>query len=467
MIPDRLLWLAEPDSLPAQLGALFGAAGRQLFLVGGSLRDAFLGREHDDLDFATDARPDEIQALVADWADAIHGLGATYGTVGVVKDGHTFEVTTFRREVYRDESRKPHVQFSDDIETDLSRRDFTVNAVALRLPDLAPVDPYGGLADLAQGVLRTPLSPEVSFSDDPLRMLRLYRFVATLGFTPDPEAETAVRAMGSRLEIVSAERIRDEFSKLIVAPDPTEALWALVDSGLAARFLPELVELRMQQDPHQRHKDVLAHTVAVVAKTSPRLVLRLAALLHDIGKPATRTFGPQGVAFHHHEVVGARMARERLRALRYPRQVVEDVGNLVFLHLRPHTFKMGWTDSAVRRYVRDAGRLLEDLNELVRCDVTTRDPRRANAIQRRIDELEERIADLAAREELARLRPPIDGNEVMGYLGIAPGPTVGEIMRLLLEHRIEQGPYPPHEAYQMTRKWALEQGWDDPGDPPA
>lgn len=462
-------WLVDPNLPPMQLGELFAAAGHQLYLVGGSVRDAFLGRTEErdvdfDFDFATDARPDDVQEILSGWADSVYTVGKAFGTVGAMKNGRNVEVTTFRKEIYRDDSRKPHVEYSDDIEVDLSRRDFTVNAMAISFPDVTPVDPYGGAADLAARVLRTPLEPEVSFSDDPLRMLRLFRFQATLGFHPDRKAFEAVRDMAGRLQIVSAERIRDEFSKLMVAPDPGPALEGLIESGLADQFIPELSGLAMEQDPVQRHKDVLAHTIAVVRKTSPDLVLRLAALFHDIGKPDTREFGPQGVTFHHHEVVGARITKKRLRELRYPRQVVEDVSKLVFLHLRPHTLKMGWTDSAVRRYVRDAGDLLDRLNELVRCDVTTANEKRARAIQRQIDELEERIEKLKEQEELAKLRPPINGRQVMEYLGIEPGPMVGEIMDILLERRIEEGPYDEEEAYAMVRRFALDKGLPDPGE---
>lgn len=450
-----------------QLGQRFAAAGFELFLVGGSVRDAFLERDHDmDFDFATDARPDAIEAVLREWADTVYTVGKTYGTIAGIKGGHTIEVTTFREEVYRDDSRKPRVEFSDDIEVDLSRRDFTVNAMAIAFPAVEPVDPFGGATDLARRLLRTPLAPEVSFSDDPLRMLRLFRFQATLGFTPDPAALTAVSEMADRLEIVSSERIRDEFSKLVVAEDPGPALEGLVASGLADRFIPELSDLAMAQDPVHRHKDVLSHTIAVTRRASADLELRLAALLHDIGKPATREFGPGGVSFHHHEVVGARMARKRLRELRYPKQIVDDVSRLVFLHLRPHTLEMGWTDSAVRRYVRDAGDLLPRLNELVRCDVTTGNRSRAEAIQRRIDELELRIAELAEQEEIARLRPPLDGRQVMAYLDIEPSPLVGEIMDMLLERRIDEGAYSEEEAYAMVRAFARERGLDDPGLPP-
>jgi poly(A) polymerase len=321
--------------------------------------------------------------------------------------------------------------------------------------------------DLASRTLRTPLAPAISFGDDPLRMLRLFRFQATLGFAPDDLSVDAVRDMAPRLEIISAERIRDELSKLLMAPAPGGALLMIVDTGLAGYFLPELPGLAMEQDPEHHHKDVLAHTFAVVDKASPDLTLRLAALLHDIGKPATREIGVDGVSFHHHEAVGARMARRRLRELRYPREVVDDVSQLVYLHLRPHTLEMGWTDSAVRRYVRDAGHLLGQLNELVRCDVTTTNPKREQIIQDRIDELEERIAVLSAREELARLRAPIDGNQVMSYLNIQPGPHVGEIMQILLEKRIDDGPYTVAEAFGVVRTWAVQRGMGDPGPAPA
>ncbi|HUG08740.1 MAG TPA: CCA tRNA nucleotidyltransferase [Acidimicrobiia bacterium] len=466
MIPPRLEFLTSPDLPPVQLAELFGEAGEEIFLVGGSVRDAFLERPLEDFDFATPARPERTAEILGPWADAVYEVGARFGTVAARKDGRTIEVTTYRSEVYRDDSRKPHVTYSDDIVDDLGRRDFTVNAVALSLPDLEAVDPFGGLADLARETLRTPLEPYISFGDDPLRMLRLFRFQATLGFVPDDAAVEAVRRMRARLEIISAERIRDELSKLLVAPSPGEALRLIVETGLADHFLPELPGLAMQQDPHHHHKDVLAHTFAVVDKASPDLTLRLAALLHDIGKPETREFGSDGVTFHHHEVVGARMARHRLRQLRYPKEVVDEVSRLVYLHLRPHTLKLGWTDSAVRRYVRDAGHLLDRLNELVRCDVTTANKRREQAIQSRIDELEERIEALSQQEELARLRAPIDGNDVMAYLGMEPGPAVGEIMDLLLEKRIDDGPYPRAEAYEVTRAWAVEHGMEDPGPPP-
>ncbi len=458
MIPPRLVPVLADGTPTRELAALFAGAGKQLYLVGGSVRDAFLDVPTKDLDFATDATPQETADIVAGWASSVFRVGEQFGTIGAVQGGKTYEITTFRSDVYREDSRKPKVEFSDNIETDLSRRDFTVNAMAIRIParqEAEPemVDPYNGLADLATKVIRTPVDPEVSFGDDPLRMLRLFRFAATLGFAPDAAAAGAVAAMRERLAVISAERIRDELIKLITGEHVADGLWGMMRSGLAGEFLPELDALELEQDPVHHHKDVLAHTIAVVAKTSPDATLRLAALFHDIGKPATREFGPQGVSFHHHEVVGARMTRARMRALRFPKETVRDVSQLVFLHMRPHTYKMGWTDSAVRRYVRDAGDLLPRLNELVRCDVTTRSQKRARAISRRIDELEQRIDELRKQEELDALRPPIDGNEVMAYLGLAPGPAVGEAMRLLLEHRIEHGPYEPEEAHRLLDDW--------------
>jgi poly(A) polymerase len=461
-VPPRLEDLLRPGTSAMVLTGLFEEAGHELYLVGGSVRDALLDRDarDRDLDFATSARPDEIRAVVGEWADSLYLAGQDFGTVAALKDGEQYEITTFRSEVYREESRKPQVTYSDDIVEDLSRRDFTVNAMALHLSSShAPemIDPHGGLADLGARVLRTPLEPSVSFGDDPLRMLRLYRFASTLGFEPQEAAISAVRGMRGRLAIISAERIRDELDKLITGPNVGRGLWGLLDSKLADEFIPEVPALALEQDPLHHHKDVLAHTVAVVEKTRPGLELRLAALFHDIGKPETRAFGPGGVSFHHHEVVGARMARRRMKALRYSKRTIGDVGQLVFLHMRPHTYKMGWTDSAVRRYVRDAGPLLDDLNELVRCDVTTRNRKRARTIERRIDELEERITLLRREEELDALRPPIDGRQVMEYLGLEPGPTIGVVMDVLYEHRIEHGPYSEEEAHALLDAWRREQ----------
>ncbi|MCH8899311.1 MAG: CCA tRNA nucleotidyltransferase [Acidobacteria bacterium] len=461
MIPPRLEAVLAPASPSRHLAALFGASGHELYLVGGSVRDALLDRPNADLDFATDATPDVIEEIVRPWAGDVYVAGKRFGTIGVIREGHIYEITTFRSEVYRDDSRKPEVVFSESIEEDLFRRDFTINAMGIGIPGRDQgtpemIDPTGGLGDLQAGLLRTPLDPEVSFGDDPLRMLRLFRFVSTLGFAPTEEAVAAVHRLHDRLDIVSAERIRGEFDRLIVGDDVGPALVGLVDTGLAGEFIQELPALALESDPIHHHKDVLAHTIAVVEKTSPRLRLRLAALFHDVGKPETREFGPGGVSFHHHEVVGARMTRRKMTELRYRKSVVDDVSRLVFLHMRPHTYKMGWTDSAVRRYVRDAGPLLEDLNELVRSDVTTRNAKRARAIANRIDELEQRIEELGQREELQAMRPPIDGNQVMEYLGLEPGPRVGEIMDMLLERRIDEGPYSEKEAFALLDSWAGE-----------
>ncbi len=458
MVPERLAPILE-DVRP--LAARFDAAGHRIYLVGGVVRDLVLGRslESGDIDFTTDAHPDVTTEVVRGWADAVWDQGARFGTVGLKRGGTTYEITTHRAEAYTPDSRKPDVAFSEDIEADLSRRDFTVNAMALRVtgsPGEAPelIDPFGGVADLASSVLRTPRAPEESFSDDPLRMLRAARFLAGYGLTPEPALVGAVTEMAGRLEIVSAERIRDELCKLLVVEDPSPGLWFLVDSGLADVVLPELPAMQVEQDPIHRHKDVLAHTIAVVAKTRPELIVRMAALLHDVGKPKTRSFGPKGVSFHHHEVVGARMARERLKALRFPNDQIEAITQLVYLHLRFHGYSDDvWSDSAVRRYVRDAGPLLDELNELTRCDCTTRNERKARMLAARMDALEERIAELREREELEAVRPDIDGEQVMAHLGIGPGREVGEALSMLLEARLEQGPLGEVEALRRLDEW--------------
>ncbi|HLN43918.1 MAG TPA: CCA tRNA nucleotidyltransferase [Acidimicrobiales bacterium] len=453
MIPDRFQPLVQAT---ADLARRFDEAGHRLYVVGGSVRDAFAGDAapgEQDVDLTTDALPDEVERLVKGWADAVWVQGKRFGTVGLKKGGRVFEITTHRAEVYVPDSRKPEVSFGDSVEVDLSRRDFTVNAMALRLPDLELVDPFDGLADLAAHRLRTPLAPERSFADDPLRMLRAARFMAGFGLEPVPEIPAAVTAMHDRLSIVSAERIRDELDKLLVVDKPSPGLWFVVETGLAAEFLPELPGLALEQDPIHRHKDVLAHTLAVVDKTGPDRLLRLAALLHDVGKPRTRAFGPGGVTFHHHEVVGARMTRDRLTALRYPHDDVQVVTKLVELHLRFHTYRLGWTDRAVRRYVRDAGPLLDRLNELTRSDCTTRNAARARALERRMDELERRIEELRAQEELDSVRPELDGRQVMEHLGVPPGPVVGEALELLLELRLDEGPLGEEEAYRRLDEW--------------
>ena len=457
MIPERLRPILDEVRPLAQR---FDDAGHRIYLVGGIVRDLVLGRPLSaDIDLTTDARPDRTTSLVTGWADAVWDQGARFGTVGLKKGDTVFEVTTHRAEAYSPDSRKPDVSFADDVEADPSRRDFTVNAMALRVTGVADevpelIDPFGGVADLAASVLRTPLSPEVSFTDDPLRMLRAARFVAGYGLEPDDVLRGAVADLSTRLEIVSAERVRDELCKLLVVDDPSPGLWFLVDTGIADVVLPELPAMRVEQDPIHRHKDVLAHTIAVVAKTRPSLIVRMAALLHDVGKPKTRSIGPKGVSFHHHEVVGARMARDRLRALRFPNDQIEDIGQLVYLHLRFHGYGDDvWTDSAVRRYVRDAGPLLDDLNELTRCDCTTRNERKARMLAARMDALEARIAELREREELEAIRPDLDGQAVMAHLGIPPGRAVGDALAMLLDARLEQGPLDEAEAYRRLDEW--------------
>jgi len=438
------------------LAERFGAAGARIYLVGGSVRDLLLGRDSTEIDFdlTTDARPDDIEAIVRPWADAVWLQGKRFGTIGCRKGNRDYEITTHRAEAYVPDSRKPDVVFGDDIETDLSRRDFTVNAMALSLPEPKLIDPYGGAADLAAQRLRTPLSPDESFSDDPLRMLRAARFLAGYGLEPDAALVDAVKRLNERLDIVAPERIRMELDKLLVVDRPGPGLWFLVETGLADEFLPELPGLALEQDPIHRHKDVLAHTIAVVENTSADKILRLAALFHDVGKPKTRSFGTKGkVMFHHHEVVGARMTRERMIALRYPNDELDDVVRLVELHLRFHTYRMGWTDSAVRRYVRDAGPLLEKLNELTRCDCTTRNPKKAEALALRMDQLEARIAELQEEEELKAIRPDLDGVEVMNHLNVPPGPAVGKALDFLLELRLEEGPLSKEEAKRRLDDW--------------
>ena len=438
-----------------ELGERFAAAGYGLYLVGGVVRDLMRGRldERRDMDFATDATPKETVRVLRGWAERHYLIGAKFGTVGARKNSRLFEITTFREEVYRQDDRRPVVTFSKEIETDLSRRDFTINAMAISLPDGGFVDPFGGVKDLAAQLLDTPLDPEIAFSDDPLRMLRAARFVSELGVSPAPRVVEAIARMRERLRIVSAERISDELSKLLLGAKPAAGLQLAVDTQLADEFLPELPALSVEQDPVHRHKDVLRHTYAVVERCEPDLELRLAALLHDIGKPRTREVTPDGVQFHNHEVVGARMARERLQTLRYPGQVINHVCTLIELHLRFHGYGEGWSDSAVRRYVRDAGPLLDKLNQLTRADVTTRNPERAMWFQALQDDLEERIARLAEEENLQALRPELDGNEIMAHLGIGPGREVGEAREYLLEQRIERGPLSKEEGYRLLNDW--------------
>ncbi|MFI1852803.1 CCA tRNA nucleotidyltransferase [Streptomyces sp. NPDC020480] len=452
------------------LARRFEAAGFSLALVGGSVRDALLGRLGNDLDFTTDARPEDVLKIVRPWADAVWEVGIAFGTVGCRKEGRNgdganqgfqIEITTYRSEAYDRTSRKPEVSYGDSIDEDLVRRDFTVNAMAVALPRKEFIDPHDGLEDLAARVLRTPGTPEESFSDDPLRMMRAARFAAQLDFEVAPEVVAAMKAMAGRIEIVSAERVREELNKLILAAHPVKGLRLLVDTGLADHVLPELPALRLERDEHHRHKDVYEHSLTVLEqaialeKDGPDLVLRLAALLHDIGKPRTRRFEKDGrVSFHHHEVVGAKMAKSRMIKLKYSNELVKDVSHLVELHLRFHGYGTGeWTDSAVRRYVRDAGPLLERLHKLTRSDCTTRNKRKAAALSRAYDGLEERIGRLQQQEQLDAIRPDLDGNEIMKILGIGPGPQVGKAYKHLLELRLEHGPMERDAVVVALQEW--------------
>jgi poly(A) polymerase len=463
---NAVVEMVRVDPVAEELALRFDDAGHQLFLVGGSVRDALLGRPSEDLDFTTDARPDAVQSLLSGWAEAIWDTGIAFGTVGARRHGVTVEVTTFRSDAYDRVSRNPVVAFGESIEDDLVRRDFTVNAMAVELtgPQRRFVDPHGGLAALATGTLDTPAAPEDSFSDDPLRMLRAARFVSQLGLDPAPRVTAAITAMAGQLARITRERVQAELTKLVLGAHPRRGIELMVDTGLAEQVLPEVPAMRLAIDEHMQHKDVYTHSLVVLEQAidrevdGPDLVLRLAALLHDVGKPDTRRRETDGrVSFHHHEVVGAKLVRKRLRELRYPKALVDEVAQLVFLHLRFHGYSSGeWTDSAVRRYVADAGPLLDRLHKLVRSDCTTRNRRRAASLQRSYDSLEERVADLREREELDAIRPDLDGNEIMRLLDLPPGPAVGKAYRHLLAVRMERGPLSHAEAEAELRAWAAE-----------
>ncbi len=455
------------------LGRVFADAGHELYLVGGSVRDALLGRLGTDLDFTTDARPEQMQRILRPWADALWDTGIEYGTIGVGKGDQRIEITTFRADTYDQVSRNPEVAFGDRLDDDLVRRDFTVNAMAIRVTADGPsefLDPLGGLDALRAHLLDTPAAPEVSFGDDPLRMLRAARFVSQLGFTVAPRVREAMTAMAGQLGRITVERVAAELDKLVLGSDPAAGIDLMVASGLGDAVLPEIGAMRMAIDEHHQHKDVYEHSLTVLRQAigleddGPDLVLRWAALLHDIGKPATRRHESDGgVSFHHHEVVGAKMTRKRMRALKYSKQMVDDVSQLVYLHLRFHGYADAsgagkWTDSAVRRYVTDAGPLLPRLHKLVRADCTTRNKRRAARLQANYDDLEARIAELAAKEDLQRVRPDLDGNEIMKILDIPAGPQVGEAWRYLKELRLDRGPLDHDEAVAELVKWWNSRG---------
>ena len=465
---DLAISALSSKPLASQLAKKFAKAGFTLALVGGPVRDAILDRLGNDLDFTTNARPDETKSIIKKDADSIWETGREFGTIAAQFGDVTVEITTYRSEKYEAESRNPDVNFGDNIEGDLLRRDFTVNAMALELTTTPPtfIDNYDGVNDLARKVLRTPGTPENSFSDDPLRMMRAARFAAQLGFDVDPAIIAAITEMAGRIEIISAERIRDEFVKLIMSENPRIGIALLVDTGLADYVIPEIPKLKLEIDEHHHHKDVYEHTLKVLEQAisleerlnGPNLVIRLAALLHDIGKPKTRELIPGGgVSFHHHEVVGARMAKERLKALRFSNDVVDDVSSLVFLHLRFHGYGTGeWTDSAVRRYIRDAEHQLNHLHVLTRADCTTRNQRKAESLAQTYDSLEERILKLMAEEELEKIRPDLDGLEIMEILGISPSPIVGRAYQYLLDLRMDRGPLGPDVAKAELLKWWSE-----------
>jgi len=505
LLPERFRALSEATS---GLGERFAKAGKRIYLVGGSVRDCFLnprplieerlgkaqpskdqpskdlrlgaqgkdlaapkesgaeaGEFSADLDLTTDALPEEVEEILSGWAEAIWPQGKAFGTIGALHNGLRYEITTHRREVYVSESRKPQVAYGTSIEEDLARRDFTVNAMALELPEFKLLDPFGGLEDLARKLLRTPREPALALAEDPLRMLRAARFASSLDMEVDPELVAAMAKEARRLSIVSPERIHSELDKLLVTERPSKGLTLLVETKVADRFLPELSALKDLSDPLHRHKDVFAHTLAVIEQTPPERLVRLAALFHDVGKPATRQFASDGVSFHNHDLVGARITRRRMRALHYSNEDIEVVSRLVELHLRFHTYRLGWTDKAVRRYVRDAGDLLESLNLLVRADCTTRNAAKARALQRRMDELEARIEELARQEELSSLRPELNGTEVMEILGIKPGPMVGRALDYLMEIRLDEGLIGREEAIKRLQKWYQSQGQSSPPSP--
>jgi poly(A) polymerase len=452
--------------LLSEIGELFKNVGFEISLVGGPVRDALLGKAVKDLDFTTNARAEVIQKILKPWAENIWDVGIKFGTVGAKKNDFSLEITTYRSEVYDPSSRKPEVNFGNSLLEDLTRRDFTINAIALKLPEFEIVDPHNGVNDLINQKLSAPIDPEILFSEDPLRMLRAARFISKLDLVVDKNIIEAVEKLKSRLSVVSRERISDEFSKLLLLESPRKGLEFLVQTKLAEEFLPELPALQLEVDEHHRHKDVYHHTLIVLEQAidlekshepqlAPDLVLRIAALLHDIGKPKTRKFEAGGrVSFHHHEVVGARMAKKRLHELRFSKEIINDVSKLVELHLRFHGFGSGlWTDSAVRRYVRDAGDQLLRLHKLTRADSTTRNQKKADELQKNYDKLEERISELSKKEELAKIRPDLNGQEIMEILNLPPGPLVGKAYEYLLEIRIEQGPQTKEAAKADLLTW--------------
>ena len=452
MVPITLLNVLDEKPFLKELSNLYAKNGFQIYLVGGAVRDAILGIETKDFDFTTNASSEDSIKMLNKNDYKTTEIGRAFGTIETTVGDYSIHITTYREDKYNKDSSKPEIKTSGELETDLSRRDFTVNAIAYDINNNEIIDPHGGLKDLSEGLIRTPDTADISFSDDPLRMLRACRFVSTHGFTPNNELFKAISKNVERIEIVSTERIRDEFTKLLTGKEPSLGLKAFVESGLSELIMPELNELKIEVDPKHHHKDVYEHTMVVLDRVSPTLISRMSALLHDIGKPKTKGIENGKVHFRHHEVVGAKMSKKILKRLKYDNETIKKVSLLVENHLRPHTFKMGWTDSAVRRYIIDAGGLLEELNDLVRADITTKNKAKYEEINKYLDEMEERIKEVAEKEELSKLRPPISGDEIMDMFDLEPGPSVGVIMKALYEQRINDGEVSKEEAIKLAEQ---------------
>ena len=450
MVPKTLLSLIENSEYLKTVSDLYSSNGYEFYLVGGAVRDGILDIETTDFDFTTNASPEESIDLLNNNGYKTTEIGRAFGTIELQIDNNSLHITTYRKDTYENSSRNPSIESATDLETDLSRRDFTINSIAYSIDANELIDPFNGLKDLAAGVIRTPDDPIISFSDDPLRMLRVCRFISTHGFSPDNETYVAMRDNTERIKIVSTERIRDEISKLLIGKNPSLGLRTFVESGLSSYTIPELNALKIEVDPNHHHKDVYEHTLTVVDNVSPTLIRRLGALFHDIAKPNTKGIENGKVHFRHHEVVGAKMTKRILQELKYDKKTIKDVALLVELHLRPHTFKMGWTDSAVRRYIVDAGEVLDDLNNLVRADVTTKNKQKAQEIYDKLDEMENKIKEVLEKEEMSKLRPPITGDEIMEIFNLEPGPKVGLIMKALYEQRINEGEVSKEDAIKLA-----------------
>ena len=452
MVPTTLLKVLKKNPFLRDIAIFYKNAGYQLYLVGGAVRDGILDIPTKDFDFTTDASADESITLFKNNGYNTTEIGKAFGTIEALYENFSLHITTFREDSYEETSRKPEITSSTNLENDLKRRDFTINAIAYDILENKLIDPYKGLKDLSQGIITTPISADISFSDDPLRMLRACRFISSHGFTPDANTFEAIKKNIDRIEIVSSERVRDELTKLLIGGNPSLGLRAFVESGLSIKIMPELDQLKIEVDPQHHHKDVYEHTLIVVERVSPNIVSRLAALLHDIGKPKTKGIENGNVHFRHHEVVGARIANQILKRLKYSKKEIQDICLLVENHLRPHTYKMGWTDSAVRRYIVDSGEMIDELNELVRADITTKNKNKYDEINKYLDEMEVRISEVKEKEELSNLRPPISGDDIMKIFNLDPGPIVGKIMKALYEQRLNEGEVSKEEAIKLAER---------------